>query len=154
MAVAWSIERTTACEVSSIALTVVCVTISLDTCVSLNNGNQARKVVRATPYFLAMADALPLVLYSCTASIFSSSVSGFFRHFFFIDYQLILRGAFFAHYNSRYNCSANVHYNPDSCDMAGENSDNSAILSDNSALMELASFCTFGENNMICSEHY
>lgn len=66
------------------ALTVACVTMSLDTGVSLNNGSQARKVVRATPYFLAMADALPLALYSCTASIFSSSVSGFFRHFFFM----------------------------------------------------------------------
>jgi hypothetical protein len=49
---------------------------------------------------------LPLVLYSCTASIFSSSVSGFFRHFFFIDYQTVPRGAFFAHYNTHYN----AHY--------------------------------------------
>ena len=99
-------ERTAASEVFSMALTVACVTMSLDTGVSLNNGNQARKVVRATPYFLAMADALPLVLYSCTASIFSSSVSGFFRHFFFIDYQTVPRGAFFAHYNTHYN----AHY--------------------------------------------
>lgn len=99
-------DRTTACEVSPIALTVACVTILLDTGVSLNNGNQARKVVRATPYFLAMADALPLVLYSCTASIFSSSVSVFFRHFFFIDYQTVPRGVFFAHYNIHYN----AHY--------------------------------------------
>jgi hypothetical protein len=34
---------------------------------------------------------LPLVLYSCTASIFSSSVSGFFRHFFFIENHSVIK---------------------------------------------------------------
>ena len=73
VAVATSIERTTASEVRLMASIVASVTMSLVTVMAGKRRTHARRVVRGTPYLRATAEALPVVLYSATAIRLTSS---------------------------------------------------------------------------------
>lgn len=62
MAAACSMERTAASEVFSMACTTASVASGVSVSIVLViAGNHARNVERATPYFLAMAEALPVL---------------------------------------------------------------------------------------------
>lgn len=89
---ATSIERTTASEVLLMAEMAASVTIASAVGMLAKSRTHSRKVVRATPYFRATAEALPVVLYSATATRLTSSVNrlfllpSLFSTLFLIDY--------------------------------------------------------------------
>lgn len=75
---ATSMERITASDVRLMASMAASVALSLSVGMVVKSRTHSKKVVRATPYLRATAEALPVVLYSMTATLFTSSVNFFF----------------------------------------------------------------------------